>query len=466
MPDLPSAVPPRFDVITIFPAYLAPLDLSLVGKARESGLVEVHVHDLRDATSDRHRTVDDAPLGGGAGMVMKPDVWWRAIEATRLEDARDAVVLIPTPSGEPLTQARVAALADRLSQPGVRAVIACGRYEGIDARLAQHLDGAPGVCEVVEFSLGDYVLNGGEVAALALLEGVVRLLPGVLGNPASVVEESFSDDLLEYPVYTRPAEWEGLEAPEVLLSGHHARIERWRRDASLRRTARRRPELLRRLDPARLDARDREVLAEEGVVLGRHGGLLGPVALRAGVTGDGAALADLAALTFPLACPGHTTLEEVRRHVEEHLSAAVFERHLADPDHHVVVMADIDGQPVGYALVVLGDQARLGGAPSGPGVPEPLAELSKLYLLPRARGTGLAGTLMVGALDVARGAGAAGIWLGTNAANASARGRYARHGFEVVGERTFEVGGRQHHDVVMLVRFGDGVSEPAGAVAD
>lgn len=248
----------RVDVVTIFPEYLAPLELSLVGRARESGLLDLRVHDLRGWAGDRHRTVDDAPLGGGAGMVMRPDVWGVALDEV-LEVTGDDVpaqveLIVPTPSGEPFTQRT----AERLA--GVpHLVVACGRYEGIDARVAEHY-AARGV-RVTELSLGDYVLNGGEVAALVVVEAVARLLPGVVGNPESLVEESHgAAGLLEYPVYTRPAEWRGLAVPDVLLSGHHARIARWRRDRALERTARRRPDLLAAL-PA-LDDRDRAVLAE------------------------------------------------------------------------------------------------------------------------------------------------------------------------------------------------------------
>ena len=246
----------RIDVVTIFPAYLAPLDLSLVGKARAAGLLDLHVHDLRDWTTDRHRTVDDTPAGGGAGMVMRPDVWGAALDAVL---APGAHLLVPTPSGERFTQRTAEALAadDHL-------VLACGRYEGIDARVMEHYRTRDDV-RVSEVSLGDYVLNGGEVAALVVVEAVARLLPGVVGNPHSLVEESHgAAGLLEYPVYTKPPQWAGLEIPEVLMSGHHARIERWRRDEALRRTAERRPDLVAALDPSSLDARDAAVLAELG----------------------------------------------------------------------------------------------------------------------------------------------------------------------------------------------------------
>jgi tRNA (guanine37-N1)-methyltransferase len=242
----------RIDVVSIFPAYLAPLELSLVGKARTSGILDLRVHDLRDWTTDRHRTVDDTPFGGGAGMVMKPDVWGTALDDLVTEGTH---LLLPTPSGAPLTQRHAEAWA-----ADTHLVIACGRYEGIDARVAEHYAARPGVT-VSEYSIGDYVLNGGEVAAMVLVEAVVRLLPGVVGNPESLVEESHgSAGLLEYPVYTKPPAWRDLEVPEVLLSGHHGNVERWRRDQALTRTAARRPDLLARLDVAGLDKADRAVL--------------------------------------------------------------------------------------------------------------------------------------------------------------------------------------------------------------
>jgi tRNA (guanine37-N1)-methyltransferase len=244
----------RIDVVSIFPDYLAPLSLSLSGKAQQAGLLEVHVHDLRAWTHDRHRTVDDTPYGGGAGMVMKPEPWGEALDALTAE-GEPPVVVVPTPSGEPFTQAMAADLATR-----PRLLFACGRYEGIDQRVVDH---ARTRWDVREVSIGDYVLNGGEVAALVVTEAVVRLLPGFMGNPESLAEESHGEaGLLEYPVYTKPPTWRDLDVPDVLFSGHHAQIARWRRDQALRRTAQRRPDLIDRLPDAALDARDREVLAD------------------------------------------------------------------------------------------------------------------------------------------------------------------------------------------------------------
>ncbi len=253
----------RIDIVSIFPDYLAPLGLSLVGKARSTGILDLRVHDLRDWTTDRHRTVDDTPFGGGAGMVMRPDVWGTALDELVTEGTH---LLLPTPSGASLTQRH----AEQWSQDS-HLVVACGRYEGIDSRVVEHYATRAGV-QVSEYSIGDYVLNGGEAAALVLVEAVVRLLPGVVGNPESLVEESHgSAGLLEYPVYTKPPAWQGLEVPEVLLSGHHGRVGRWRRDQALVRTAERRPDLLARLDADGLDRADLAVLAGLGwTVEGGH----------------------------------------------------------------------------------------------------------------------------------------------------------------------------------------------------
>jgi tRNA (guanine37-N1)-methyltransferase len=224
----------RIDVVTIFPDWFGPLDVSLTGRARESGLIDVAVHDLRDWARDRHRTVDDTPYGGGAGMVMKPEPWGEALDALLPTGARPTLV-VPTPAGRPFTQALARELAGR-----GHLVFACGRYEGIDQRVVDEAAASYDVCEV---SLGDYVLNGGEVAALAVVEAVVRLLPGFMGNPDSLAEESHEDGLLEYPVYTKPSVWRGREVPAVLLSGDHGAIAAWRHTESVRRTVARRPDL-------------------------------------------------------------------------------------------------------------------------------------------------------------------------------------------------------------------------------
>jgi tRNA (guanine37-N1)-methyltransferase len=226
----------RIDVVSIFPEYLGPLRLSLVGKAAETGLVQLGVHDLRQWTHDRHRTVDDTPYGGGAGMVMRPEPWGEALDTLATPQAR---LVVLTPAGRTFTQTTAYELASE-----EHLILACGRYEGIDARVAE--DAATRM-RVDELSIGDYVLNGGEAAALVVVEAVVRLLPGVIGNPESLREESHSAQhagLLEGPVYTKPPEWRGRTIPEVLLSGHHAKIGEWRREQALTRTRRHRPELL------------------------------------------------------------------------------------------------------------------------------------------------------------------------------------------------------------------------------
>ncbi|SDF36457.1 tRNA (guanosine(37)-N1)-methyltransferase TrmD [Pseudonocardia oroxyli] len=243
----------RIDVVTIFPSYLAPLREALLGRAIDRGLIEVAVHDLRDWTHDVHQAVDDSPYGGGPGMVMKPQVWGEALDSV-IGPVIDspARLVVPTPAGRPFTQqlAHEWTSAERL-------VFACGRYEGIDQRVVDHYAQRMPVDEV---SIGDYVLVGGEVAVLVMVEAVVRLLPGVLGNPRSAAEDSFSDGLLEGPAYTRPEVWRDLPVPPVLRSGDHAAVDRWRRDRALERTARLRPDLLAALPPDALDEADRAVL--------------------------------------------------------------------------------------------------------------------------------------------------------------------------------------------------------------
>lgn len=292
----------KLDIVTIFPEYFAPLDISLLGKARRAGVLDVRVHDLREWTHDRHRTVDDTPYGGGPGMVMKPDPWGEALDdlAPRvpgippgttpsapggrlstppggglsappvLDETSPAAsadvsgpvprLIIPTPSGRPFTQADAVRYA---AEPWL--IFACGRYEGIDSRVAEE---ARTRMPVDEVSLGDFVLAGGEVAVLVMVEAIGRLLPGVLGNADSVTDDSFApgamESLLEGPVYTKPPVWRERPVPDILLSGHHGAIARWRRDEALRRTARHRPELLSRLAPEVLDKNDRAVLREAG----------------------------------------------------------------------------------------------------------------------------------------------------------------------------------------------------------
>lgn len=268
----------RIDIVTIFPEFFSVLDVSLLGKARESGLIELGIHDLRDFTHDRHRTVDDTPYGGGAGMVMKPEPWGEALDAIvgmppdgsrshkPLPDGRAAhsgeghfwpsraasadrrpagrsdrleggqTIIFPSPAGELFSQAT----AQELSTEH-HLVFGCGRYEGIDERVVEY---AATLGRVRLVSMGDYVLNGGEVATMAMIEAIGRLIPGVIGNPESLIEESHSDGMLEYPSYTKPAEWRGLDVPPVLLSGNHGAIAAWRREQQLERTRRIRPDLL------------------------------------------------------------------------------------------------------------------------------------------------------------------------------------------------------------------------------
>ena len=278
-PETAAASPVMtIDVVSIFPDYLAPLNLSLVGKAVTAGVLGLGVHDLRTWTTDRHKTVDDTPAGGGAGMVMRPDVWGAALDQILEARGHDAavsdlpgqasaddesvpprtVLIVPTPSGPSFTQA----IAHELAQAD-HLIFACGRYEGIDARVAAHYAGR-GV-EVRELSSGDYVLNGGEVATMVMVEAIARLLPGVIGNPESLVEESHGEaGLLEYPVFTKPPVWREHETPEVLLSGHHAKIARWRRDRSLEKTLDRRPDMIAALPADQLNKADYAFLAAHG----------------------------------------------------------------------------------------------------------------------------------------------------------------------------------------------------------
>jgi len=227
----------KLDIVTIFPEYLAPLRQSLLGKAIERGQIDARVHDLRDWTGDVHRTVDDTPYGGGPGMVMLPEPWGRALDDIAPPDApAQPRLLITSPAGRPFTQELAHELA---AEPWL--AFACGRYEGIDARVAEY---ATTRMRVDEVSIGDYVLAGGEAAVLVIVEAVSRLLPGVLGNADSAADDSFSDGLLEGPAYTKPATWRGLSVPDVLLSGNHGEIARWRAEQSRLRTEQRRPDLL------------------------------------------------------------------------------------------------------------------------------------------------------------------------------------------------------------------------------
>ena len=540
----------HYDVVTIFPDYFRALDLSLIGRARQDHLLELRVHDLRDWTHDRHRTVDDTPVGGGAGMVMRPDVWGRALDAvldlpapgtdpltttapggaahllagdgiepgsggagaapvgpgrtelpapagphgakavgaptqaagtgtvgaptqaagtgTDTPQRGRTVLVIPTPAGDVLTQRVVEDLAG-----AEHLVLACGRYEGIDSRVAEHYR-ARGV-EVRELSVGDYVLNGGEAAALVVIEAVARLLPGVLGNPDSVVEESHgAAGLLEHEVYTRPTTWRNLAVDPVLLSGDHGRIARARRDQALTRTARRRPDMVSALDAAALDAADRARLAALGWVVPVGCAHPVPVGLRAAGVEDAQSLAALAARTFPDACPPFLDEDQVAEHIATHLTAERFSSWAADPrvlltlaslGRAVPPGADVPApeEVVGYSALIL--ERRDGGRlPEGldarpscvqVGDTDLVAELSKVYVDARLRGSGLAAALLERALHQARQAGATLLWLGTHTGNRRAQKTYRRAGFTVVGTRSYDVGGRACRDVVMVHRLPD-----------
>ncbi len=236
----------KVDIVTIFPRMVeAGLAEGVVGRARERGLLDIVIHNLRDFTTDRHHVVDDVPFGGGPGMVMKPEPFFGALAAIRERRGAPDAVLLMSPAGRPFTQGRARDLAAQ-----AHLVVLCGRYEGIDERVREAL-------ATDEVSIGDYVLSGGEVPALAVVDAVSRLVPGVVGDEQSVEADSFTRGLLDYPHYTRPAEFEGRRVPDVLLSGHHAEIRRWRREQALRRTLERRPELV---DGAALDAEEREWL--------------------------------------------------------------------------------------------------------------------------------------------------------------------------------------------------------------
>ncbi|WP_066373511.1 tRNA (guanosine(37)-N1)-methyltransferase TrmD [Herbidospora mongoliensis] len=250
----------RIDVISIFPEYFAPLDVSLMGKARDKGILDVRLHQLREWAHDVHKTVDDTPYGGGPGMVMKPEIWGAAIDDVIASEEALPRMIVPTPSGRPFTQAVALEYA---AEPWL--LFAPARYEGIDSRVmieyGTHL-------RLDEVSIGDYVLAGGEAAVLVMIEAVARLLPGVLGNAVSATDDSFApgamENLLEGPVFTKPPVWRDHEVPEILLSGHHGKIARWRRDQALRRTLQKRPELIERGDLSAADLKTLDTFRADG----------------------------------------------------------------------------------------------------------------------------------------------------------------------------------------------------------
>ena len=472
----------RIDVVTIFPDYLKVLDLSLIGKAADRGPLDLRVHDLRDHAHDRHRTVDDTPLGGGAGMVMKPDVWGEALDEVLGADAPGVgrqVLIIPTPSGEVFTQRTAEDLAGADSL-----VFACGRYEGIDARVPEHY-ASLGI-EVRELSIGDYVLNGGEVAAIVMIEAIARLLPGVLGNPESLVEESHgAAGLLEYPVHTRPTRWRSLEVDPVLLSGDHARIARTRRDQAIARTVSRRPDMIAHLDAARLDREDRATLACAGWAVPAGAAHPVPVRIRLATARDAEALADLAARTFPDACEQVIAPESITRHIATNLVPELFSTWAGDERVDLVVAelpaplstVRTSGETetgersegfnlVGYAAVLREEPDATGEPPTGLD-PRPacvrvrsgqiVGELSKVYVDSTMRGSGLTPALMSAVMQQAADHGTNLLWLGTHVTNKRAQKAYKRAGFRQVGTRTYNVGGQNAHDVVMIRRTGEGL---------
>lgn len=494
----------RIDVVTIFPDYLRALDLSLIGKAIDAGKLQLGIHDLRDWTQDRHNTVDDTPAGGGAGMVMRPDVWGKALdqvlalpltaasvaEPTNFADAQSVpaasapaplaapspltasaettepgktaphgaqeplhrrVLVIPTPSGQVFTQRVAEELAD-----ADQLVFACGRYEGIDARVAEHYQSAG--YQVRELSIGDYVLNGGEVATLVMVEAIARLIPGVIGNPTSLVEESHAaSGLLEYPVYTRPVSWRGLELDPDLLGGNHKLIARRRRDQALTRTATRRPDMIARLNPATLDRADRALLAQLGwaALDGEH---FERIKLRPARTEEIEALVQLGRATFPDACPAFLSDDDVQAFMDSTFTPEQVASWVNSDDAALIVAERLaTGQLLGYVLV---ERDLPDGANELVTDPRPrclerysqaeLGYVCKLYLLPSVRGGGIAGALMDQAKKAAANWGVKTMWLATHETNRRAQKLYKRCGFKNAGKRSFKVGSATCRDIVMV----------------
>lgn len=449
----------RFDILSVFPEFFSVLSLSLVGKAQSKGILSLGIHDLRSWTSDRHNTVDEPPAGGGAGMVMKADVWGKALDDLLLStpsDPNDIVLAIPTPSGVRLTQRHLENLAASARQ----IVLCCGRYEGIDARVAEYYR-TRGV-RVFEYSLGDYVLNGGEVASVALIEGVARLLPGMVGNPQSLVEESHSvAGLLEYPVYTRPMKWRGLDVPEVLLSGDHGKIARFRRDQAIERTLDRRSDMIDVLDNSQLDSADKAVLASGGYVARLDREHPERVNVSLGNIAEAGQLAEFARSTWPDAAPAGIARADIDAYIDAHLNEEKFREYLADP-HYVVMCARGENGICGYTLSIVPDGDGVAGEDEGAPVDTrlsegerhgPLVELSKFYIHPDYRSSGLAHMLWQAtqasvASRIEPNWQRPYIWLGTNKKNKRAQKAYKRLGFSRVGQRVFYVGDQPNYDVV------------------
>ena len=449
----------RIDIISIFPQFFDCLDVSLMGKARSSGILQTQVWDLRDWTEDVHRTVDRAPAGGGAGMVMKPDVWGKALDQViEQAGATKTVLAIPTPSGIPLTQRQVRDLAANTDH----LVVACGRYEGIDQRVSQYYQQLPGV-EVLPFSLGDYVLNGGEVAAVALVEATCRLLEGFVGNPNSLVEESYElSGLLEYPAYTQPATWRGLDIPAVLLSGDHQKVKSWRRQQSLMLTAKRRPDLIWEIEPGALEKSDREILAAQGFLPAPYNQR---VRFRRAQPGEAATCSAIASRLFPQACPDYLPADAIKRFIEEELSEPAFKAYLADTGNLILLAEVAPGTPgqeettwetAGYTLTHVGDPGFLPPEENlVKAAGENCAYLSKCYLDRRWRGSGLAGALLevTHAYLQERFPHLTKIGLGTNQGNRRALKFYRHHGYRKCGRRTFLVGGIENQDLIAVRDF-------------
>ncbi|MDO5671718.1 MAG: tRNA (guanosine(37)-N1)-methyltransferase TrmD [Actinomycetaceae bacterium] len=449
----------NIDIISVFPQFFDALQVSLMGKAQDKDLLHISVHDLRSWTTDPHRTVDDTPCGGGAGMVMKPDVWGQALdeclfpraksEDRGLVEGRDEapavpLLAIPTPSGTPLTQR----LVERIARERDHLVIACGRYEGIDSRVSRHYEAREGV-DVLEFSLGDYVLNGGEVAACALIEAVGRLVPEVVGNPMSLVEESHgAGGLLEYDSYTRPVTWRGLDVPEVLLGGNHALIARKRREESLEKTLARRPDLLKTCDPKTLDKHDRQFLALRGLAWIPEAT---EIELRVANQADCGQLSALARRLFPLACPPELSKDVIADFCEKNFNDEFMAALLADSENYQFCVVHPQGAPqklLAYTLIELRPN-NVEVREYGEGA---ALYMSKCYADPSVQGSGIAGAILQYAIEQARVAVAdedRSVILGTNEGNRRAKAFYKAHGFKVVGRRIFDVGGVANRDVVM-----------------